>query len=106
MAEFPRTVDQSLTRNLSSTVVEARNRDNVFVSSISFESLSGESEVDPAKVSLPAGSELVFKSTNDCEDLVQHFGSHFGDLVEALKLVVYGVPLSGAFFFLLSLRCV
>lgn len=103
VVDFPHTADQSLTRSLLSTVVEESNRDNVSLSPVVFESLSGEVEVDLTKVSPDPGSELVFQSTRDCADLVQHFGSHFGDLVEALKLVVYRVPSSGASCFLLSL---
>jgi hypothetical protein len=102
VVDFPHTADRVLINSLSATVVEKRNRDNVSLYPFTYEHLSGEVEIDVTEVSPAPGSALVFKSTHDCEDLVQHFGSHFGDLVGALKMVVFGAATSGASFFLLS----
>jgi hypothetical protein len=65
---------------------------------VAFIATSGELSQSLEKVQRPAGSTFALKTQKDCEFIVEHLGSHYGDVQHALKLVVGGQSTEGVFF--------
>jgi hypothetical protein len=80
-----------------STATEEQNSDKVFLVKTEFESLSGNVNHGVLRLEVPPESKLVFETTADCEFIVRHVGSHYGDLVQSLKSVVAGKSPEGVF---------
>jgi hypothetical protein len=95
IVNFPPTSDDYLVNGLRYAVVDERNKDNVALLDLPFVAASGEVERLLETSQLPANQQLVLSSHGDCVFVVDHLGSHFGDLQVALKHIVEGASAQG-----------
>ena len=86
VVNFPSTKDDFLSNGLRGVLVDAKNKDCTLIEA-EYQLSSGDFEKDMAVKTYPPGEEMVFKTRDECDYIVDMLGSHYGDLAHALKKV-------------------